>query len=103
MNDPARALWREPLRSGTNSAPHLLSGAHHLIAAPPEVPDRRAPHMDETGEREDEEDRHAEEEVQLEDRISVRNERRHPRSERQDPLRPGHELHHLLPVEMLKR
>ena len=47
--------------------------AHHLIAAPAEIPDRRAPDVHQTGERKHQEDRHAEEQMQLEDRVHVGN------------------------------
>ena len=68
MDEPGGAPWREPGTTVPGVTRNLLSRADHLIAAPAEIPDRRAPHMDEPREREDEEDRHAEEQMQLEDR-----------------------------------
>ena len=64
-------------------ARHAALRAHHLIAAAAEIPDRRAPHVHEPGEREHEEDRHAEEQVRLEDRVHVGDQRpASPRSSR---------------------
>ena len=48
-------------RRGAAVRPSL---AHDLVAAPAEIPDRRAPDVHEAREREDQEDRHAEEQVQ---------------------------------------
>src|SRR5476649_2681410 len=53
--------------------------AHHLIAAPADIPDRRAPDVYEAGEREYQEDRHAEGEVQLEQQRHFEDDRRDAR------------------------
>src|SRR5262245_53805333 len=82
---------------------YLLLRAHDLIAATPDVPDRRAPDVNQPREREDEEDRHTEEQMQLEDRMRVGDECRDIRLQHDDALRPGHELHHLMPVEVPQR
>src|SRR5262249_9792664 len=49
----------------------LAPRAHDLVAAAPEIPDRRAPHVDQPREREHEEDRHPDEQVQLEYRVRI--------------------------------
>src|SRR5690606_10061823 len=77
--------------------------AHDLIAAPSQIPDRCAQNMHKPGEGEDKEDRQAENEMRLEDRRHIRNISRRARPQRHDMLRPVHELHHLLAVEMLGR
>src|SRR5690606_1960374 len=85
----------------TRPAPHSVftARAHHLIAAPAEIPDRRRPAMDEPREREDEEECHAEEEVRLEDPVHVGHLLPDIRLQRKNALCPGHELHHLVPIE----
>src|SRR6478672_2092238 len=77
--------------------------AHDLIAAPAEVPDRRAPDVHKTGEREDEEERHPEEQMRLEDRMRVRDEVGDAGLQRENSLRPGHELDHLMTIKMVER
>ena len=77
--------------------------AHHLIAAPADIPDRRAPDVHQAGEREDQEDRHAEREVHLEEQRYAEDQRGNARLQQQDALRPGHEGHHHVAVEMLQR
>ncbi len=47
-----------------------VAAAHDLIAAAAEIPDRRAPDVDEPGKREQQEDRHAQQQMRLEDRIA---------------------------------
>lgn len=48
--------------------------SHDLVAWPAEIPDRCAPDVHEPREREDEKDRHAEEEMRLEERVHIRDE-----------------------------
>src|SRR5450631_2843164 len=76
--------------------------AHHLIATPADIPDRRAPDVYEAGEREHQEDRHAEGEMQLEQQRHVEDQRGDARLQLQDALRPGHERNHHMAVEMLQ-
>ena len=59
--------------------------------------------MDEAREGKDEKNRQSQEKMRLEYRMRVGDEVRRSRPERQDPLRPVHEFHHLMPVEMLQR
>src|SRR5262245_58496913 len=47
------------------------AGANHLIAAPAQIPDRCAPHVDQSREREDQEDCHTEKQVRLEDWVGI--------------------------------
>lgn len=77
--------------------------SHHLVAAATEIPDRCAPDMHETGEWEHQENRHAEEEMQLEDRMRIGDERGDAGLQRQNSLGPSHELHHLMAVEVPER
>ena len=63
------------VRRGAATAVRPAARAHDLVAAPAEIPDRRAPHVHQPREREDQEDRHAEEEVRLEDRVRVGDQR----------------------------
>ena len=56
--------------------------------------------MHEAREREDQEDRHAEDQVRLEDRVRISDQHPGIAAQQQDALRPVHELHHLVAVEM---
>jgi hypothetical protein len=55
------------------------------------------------GEGENQEDRQAEEEVQLEDRVRPRDVAGGGEVEGEDALRPGHEGHHLVAVQVAQR
>src|SRR5262249_52784015 len=48
---------------------------HHLISAPAEIPDRSAEHVNQPCERKRQEQRHAEEQMCLEDRMDIGNQR----------------------------
>src|SRR6187551_2504073 len=67
------SLLRRDLTAARNCCAPSIA-AHDLIAAPAEVPDRRAPDVHKTGKGEHEEERHSEEQMRLEDRVRVRDE-----------------------------
>src|SRR5262249_50107560 len=75
----------------------------HLVATAAEIPDRRTPDVHEPREREHEKDRHAEEKMRLEDRMHDDDECGDTWPQREYALRPGHEFHHLMAVEMPER
>ncbi len=97
--------WAEQAHRGHSAdiTPRDPPRAHHLIAAPAEIPDRRAPDVHQAGEREHQEDRHAEREMQLEQQRHIEDQRGDARLQQQNALRPGHERHHHMAVEVLQR
>ena len=78
-------------------------GSHYLVPRAPEIADRHAQHVHQAGEREDDEDGEPEKEVQLEHGVRARDVADRCRIEGEDALRPHHQLHHFLPVEMPER
>src|SRR4051812_3567764 len=97
--DGRRVLRSRTLRIGSISCDRT-GGADDLVALAAKIPDRRAEHVHEAGEGEDQEDGQAENDVQLEDWVHVGDEVRRARMQRYDALRPVHELHHLMPVHV---
>ena len=59
--------------------------------------------MDEAREREDKKQGHAQHQMRLEDRMHIQDIRRGIGLQCHDPLRPRHELHHLVAIEMTQR
>ena len=57
-----------PGDDGRGRTGNASPGADDLVTRAAEIPDRRAPDMHEPGEREDQEDGHAQEQMELEDR-----------------------------------
>src|SRR5215469_8852328 len=84
------------------SCSRWVTRSHHLVTAAAEIPDRGAPDVDQSRERKDQKNGHAEEEMQLENRMCVCNQRRNARLQREYALRPGHEPHHFMAVEMIE-
>ena len=82
--------------------PAIEAAPHHLIAGAPKIPDRRAPDVDQAGERKQQEDRHAQQQVHFEDGMHIRDVGG-GRLQGQNALRPVHELHHLMTVHVVKR
>ncbi|ENN85253.1 hypothetical protein RHSP_54667 [Rhizobium freirei PRF 81] len=84
-------------------APSIEAAPHDLIAGTPEIPDRCTPDMDQAGKRKQQEDRHAEQQVRFEDGMHVSDVGSGSRLQRQNALRPVHELYHLMTVHMVER
>ena len=59
--------------------------------------------MHQAGEREQQEDRHAQHKMRLEDRMHIQNVGGDAGLQRQDALRPPHEFYHFMTVEMSHR
>jgi hypothetical protein len=93
-------VWRQVGVLTLRHPPPL--GAHHLIATR-EVAERRAPDVDQAGERENEKDGEAKEHVQLEDQRHVRDLCGLAGPEGYDALHVAHEVDHHRPVEVAER
>src|SRR5690606_15550260 len=76
------------------------AGADDLIAPSAEIPARCAPNVHEPRKRENQKNRHSEEQVRLEYRMRISDQRPGIRPQNKNTLRPIHEAHHLVPIEM---
>src|SRR5690606_6274071 len=76
------------------------AGADDLIAPSAEIPDRCTPYVHKPRERENQKNRHSEEQVRLAYRMRICDQRPGIRLQNKNTLCPIHEAHHLVAVEM---